>query len=48
MKRFFTLLLSLAMVFSLAAPVWAAGPSFRDVPDTHWAYAYVERAAQEG
>ena len=48
MKRFFTLLLSLAMVLSLVTPVWAAGPSFSDVPTSHWAYAYVERAVQEG
>lgn len=26
----------------------AASPTFKDVPETHWAYSYVERAATDG
>ena len=31
-----------------SAPAVAAGPTFPDVPESHWAYSYVERAAENG
>ena len=48
MKTCLSLALAAALSLSLAAPALAAGPSFPDVPEEHWAYAYVERAAEEG
>ena len=40
--------LSLALCLGLAAPAWAAGPTFPDVPADHWAYASIEKMAEEG
>lgn len=47
MRRISALLVALTLALSLAAPAWAAS-GFLDVPPDHWAYAYVERAVQEG
>ena len=48
MKKLLSLLLSLTVIMSLSVPAFAAGPSFLDVSQSHWAYQYVERAADEG
>ena len=54
-KKFFTkqraaLILTLAMAVSIIGGMFAASssPTFSDVPATHWAYAYVEEAADNG
>lgn len=46
-KRIISLALA-AAVLAMPVPAFAASSTFTDVPDTHWAYAYVERAAAEG
>lgn len=55
MKRFFNKQrAAFGLAFVLAASslsgvfASAAGPTFSDVPTNHWAYSYVERAADEG
>lgn len=48
MKKLLSLLLSLVLALSLSATAFAAGPAFSDVPQNHWAYQYVERAADKG
>ena len=55
MKKFFnkqrtSLALATIMMVSIIAGVFAASsnPTFTDVPSTHWAYTYIERAADEG
>lgn len=55
MKKLFNkqraaLALATVMMVSIIAGVFAASsnPTFTDVPSTHWAYSYVERAADEG
>ena len=47
-KRILSLALALCLCLSLSVPAWAAGPTFTDVPADHWAYTYVERAAENG
>lgn len=47
-KRLISAVLSLALCLGLAVPAWAAGPTFTDVPTSHWAYSFVERAAENG
>lgn len=48
MKKCLTLLLALALCAGLASPALAAGPSFSDLPASHWAYDSVERAYADG
>lgn len=55
MKKFFTkqraaLALTAVMVVSIIGGMFAASgqPTFSDVPTNHWAYSYVERAAENG
>ena len=48
MKRISACALSLALAASLILPAGAAGSTFSDVPETHWAYAYVEEVAKDG
>ena len=48
MKKLLSLLLSLTVIMSLSVPAFAAGPSFLDVSQNHWAYQFVEQAAKEG
>lgn len=48
MKKLLSLLLSLTVVMSLSVPAFAAGPSFSDVSVSHWAYQFVEQAANNG
>lgn len=47
-KRFLSMALALILALGLAVPSLAAGPTFTDVPESHWAYADVETAAAEG
>lgn len=47
MKKCMSLLLTVALCLGLAIPAAADGPTFTDVPATHWAYASIERAASE-
>lgn len=47
-KRILSLALSVCLCAGLSAPAMAAGPTFSDVPANHWAYSYVERAAENG
>ena len=48
MKRISACALSLALAASLILPAGATGSTFSDVPETHWAYAYVEEVAKDG
>lgn len=48
MKKLVSLGVSLVLALSLSVPAFAAGPSFSDVPTSHWAYSYVEGAADKG
>ena len=49
-KKILSLALSLTLMAGLAVPVRTANeePTFTDVPATHWAYTYVEQAAEKG
>lgn len=47
-KRILCTALSLCLCLGLSAPALAAGPTFSDVPTNHWAYASVEKMADEG
>ena len=50
-KKHVSLLLVAAMLVSLFAGIFASNngkPTFTDVPQSHWAYSYVEQAVQEG
>lgn len=47
-KRILCTALSLCLCLGLSAPALAAGPTFTDVPANHWAYASVEKMADEG
>ena len=41
-KRMLSLLLAVALVLGLCPGVFAAGSSYADVLDTHWAHPYIE------
>lgn len=47
-NRILSLALAAAVSLSMFVPASAASPTFTDVPTTHWAYAYVEKAASAG
>lgn len=47
-NRILCTMLALALCLGLAVPAWAAGPTFTDVPTTHWAYDFVEEAVENG
>lgn len=47
-KRILSLALAVCLCAGLSAPAMAAGPTFSDVPASHWAYSYVEKAADNG
>lgn len=50
-KRILSAGLVLCLILGLSLPVGAVSnstPTFTDVPETHWAYSYVERAAENG
>ena len=40
-KRMLSLLLAVALVLGLCPSVFAAGSSYADVLDTHWAHPYI-------
>lgn len=49
LKRGAALLLATATCLTtMVGSALAASPTFKDVPETHWAYSYVERAATDG
>ena len=48
MKKLISLLLSLTVIMSLSVSAFAAGPTFSDVPQNHWACQSVTEAAKEG
>ena len=47
-KRALSALLSVALCAAMCVPALAAGPTFSDVPATHWAYTAIEKAAGRG
>ena len=47
-KRLITAMAAAVLTVTLAVPVFAAGPTFRDVPASHWAYTAIEKAAGRG
>ncbi|MCB6502374.1 S-layer homology domain-containing protein [Colidextribacter sp. 210702-DFI.3.9] len=47
-KRALSALLSLALCAAMCVPALAAGPTFSDVPASHWAYTAIEKAAGNG
>ena len=47
-KRVLCALLSVALCAAMCVPALAAGPTFSDVPATHWAYTAIEKAAGNG
>ena len=40
--------LALCLCLGLAVPAWAAGPTFTDVPASHWAYDAIEDMSSRG
>ena len=48
MKRTSACVVTLALSLSLILPAGAAGSTFTDVPQSHWAHSYVENMAREG
>ena len=46
-KRALSLVLVLAMLLTLV-PAALAAPAYTDVPETHWAYAYIEDVTEKG
>lgn len=49
-RKILSLALSLFLAAALTVPVFGdyEDPTFTDVPKTHWAYTYVEQAAEKG
>ena len=47
-KRLITAMAAAVLTATLAIPAFAAGPTFRDVPASHWAYTAIEKAAGRG
>lgn len=47
-KRILCTTLSLCLCLGLSTPALATGPTFTDVPANHWAYASVEKMAEDG
>lgn len=47
-KRLITAMAAAVLTVTLAVPAFAAGPTFRDVPASHWAYTSIEKAAGSG
>ena len=47
-KRMLSLLLAVALVLGLCPGVFAAGSSYADVLDTHWAHPYIEDVTEKG
>lgn len=47
-KRILSAALALCLCLGLAGPAWAAGPTFTDVPASHWAYDAIEDMSSRG
>ena len=47
-KKLLSALLSAVLCAGMCVPAFAAGPTFTDVPATHWAYTAVEKASEAG
>ena len=47
-KKLLSALLSAALCAGMCVTAFAAGPTFTDVPATHWAYTAVEKASEAG
>lgn len=47
-KRLITAMAAAVLTVTLAVPAFAAGPTFSDVPASHWAYTAIEKAAGNG
>lgn len=47
-KQLFSTALALGLALGLSTPTLAAGSTFTDVPENHWAYPYVSQAVEEG
>lgn len=47
-NRILSVALALCLCLGLAVPAWAAGPTFTDVPESHWAYDAIEDMADRG
>ena len=47
-KRLITAMAAAVLTVTLTVPAFAAGPTFRDVPASHWAYTAIEKAAGNG
>ena len=47
-RKILSLALAVVMALGIVTPAIAAGPTFSDVPESHWAYADVEAAAAQG
>ena len=47
-NRILSVALALCLCLGLAVPAWAAGPTFTDVPASHWAYDAIEDMSSRG
>ena len=47
-KKLCSLVLAVCLCLGLSVPALGAGAAFSDVPEGHWAYSFVEKAAFEG
>ena len=47
-NRILSAALALCLCLGLAVPAWAAGPTFTDVPASHWAYDSIEDMSSRG
>lgn len=47
-NRILSAALALCLCLGLAVPAWAAGPTFTDVPASHWAYDAIEDMSSRG
>ena len=47
-KRILSAVIAAALSATMTVPAFAAAPTFRDVPASHWAYTAIEKAAGSG
>lgn len=47
-RKFVSLLLAISACVGLCSPAWAVESTFSDVPESHWAYEYIQRATDNG
>ena len=43
-KRILSAVIAAALSATMTVPAFAAAPTFRDVPASHWAYTAIEKA----